>query len=91
MVDLLTSDEQKAVVAQYIKETQSKSERDRISEMKTKSGVFTGSYAKHPVTHELIPIWIADYVLMGFGSGAVMGVPAHDERDLLLPNSLIYL
>lgn len=83
LVDLLTSDEQKAVVAQYIKETQSKSERDRISEMKTKSGVFTGSYAKHPVTHELIPIWIADYVLMGFGSGAVMGVPAHDERDLL--------
>ncbi|WP_080121400.1 leucine--tRNA ligase [Chlamydia suis] len=83
LVDLLTSAEQKSLVAQYVKEVQSKSERDRISEIKTKSGVFTGSYAKHPITQQPIPIWIADYVLMGYGSGAVMGVPAHDDRDLL--------
>ncbi|MBQ8498354.1 leucine--tRNA ligase [Chlamydia sp.] len=83
LVDLLTTDEQEASIAQYVRETQSKSERDRISELKTKSGVFTGSYARHPVTQQPIPIWIADYVLMGYGSGAVMGVPAHDERDLV--------
>lgn len=65
----------------YIRETQSKSERERISDTKVKSGVFSGAYAIHPITGKEIPIWVASYVILGYGSGIVMGVPAHDERD----------
>ncbi|EPP37326.1 Leucine--tRNA ligase [Chlamydia avium] len=76
----LTSEDRKEEVEAYIRSSQSKSERDRISE-KEKSGVFTGTYAEHPITGELLPIWVANYVLGSYGSGAVMGVPAHDDRD----------
>ena len=58
-----------------------KSDRDRMAETKEKTGVFTGAYAINPVNDEQIPIYIADYVLMGYGTGAIMAVPAHDERD----------
>lgn len=65
----------------YIKESVKKSEIDRTNDTKEKSGIFTGSYALHPITGAKVPIWIADYVLGGYGTGAVMAVPAHDERD----------
>lgn len=76
----IASEDELSNVKKYIEQTKQKSELDRISE-KTKTGVFTGSYAKHPITQQLIPIWIADYVLPHYGTGAVMAVPAHDERD----------
>ncbi len=81
LVETLTTAEQKAEVEAYIKETKKRSERDRISDTKTVSGVFSGAYAQHPVTGEDIPIWVADYVLSGYGTGAIMAVPAHDTRD----------
>ena len=77
----ITTDEQRGMVEHYIKETAKRSERDRMSDVKNISGVFTGAYAEHPFTGELIPIWIGDYVLAGYGTGAVMAVPAGDERD----------
>ncbi|GIK54457.1 MAG: leucine--tRNA ligase [Chloroflexi bacterium] len=70
-----------AGVANYIQSTRRLSEIERQSTERAKTGVFTGLYARHPFTDEPIPIWVADYVLPGYGSGAVMGVPAHDERD----------
>ncbi len=76
----LTADDNKTVVNEYIKQTASKSEIER-QENKDKTGVFTGSYAINPVNGEKVPIWIADYVLTGYGTGAIMAVPAHDERD----------
>ncbi|EQM62665.1 leucine--tRNA ligase [Chlamydia ibidis 10-1398/6] len=80
-VDRLVTKEQQDEVQAYIQESLSKSERERISEVRVKSGVFTGSYVRHPVTDDKIPVWIADYVLLGYGTGVVMGVPGHDERD----------
>jgi len=80
-VKQVTTPEQKAKVEQYLKDTQKRSERDRMSDVKNVSGVFTGSYAVHPFTGEDIPIWISDYVLAGYGTGAIMAVPAHDSRD----------
>lgn len=80
LIDTLTIASQKAEVEAYIKQALSKSEVER-QENKDKSGVFTGSYAVNPVNNQKIPIWIADYVLMGYGTGAIMSVPAHDERD----------
>ena len=77
----LTTDDQKQAVEEYILATKKRSERDRMSDVKTISGVFSGSYAVHPITGKEIPIWIADYVLAGYGTGAVMAVPAHDSRD----------
>ena len=77
----LTTDDQKQEVEEYIKATKKRSERDRMSDVKTISGVFSGSYAIHPITGKEIPVWIADYVLAGYGTGAVMAVPAHDSRD----------
>lgn len=77
----LTTDAQKAEVDAYIQKAKNRSERERQADVKTVSGVFTGSYAVHPFTNEAIPIWIGDYVLAGYGTGAVMAVPAHDERD----------
>ncbi|MBI1308155.1 MAG: leucine--tRNA ligase [Bacteroidetes bacterium] len=71
----------KAEVKQYVEHALNRSERDRMSDVKHVTGVFTGRYCKHPFTGELIPIWIADYVLGGYGTGAVMAVPAHDSRD----------
>ncbi|MBN2668933.1 MAG: leucine--tRNA ligase [Bacteroidales bacterium] len=77
----LTTYEQKEAVDAYIKATKKRSERDRMSDVKTVTGVFSGSYAIHPLTGQELPIWIADYVLAGYGTGAVMAVPAHDSRD----------
>lgn len=69
-------------VADYVKEAVKKSEIDRLNDTKEKTGVFTGSYAVNPANGEKVPIWVADYVLGGYGTGAIMAVPAHDERDL---------
>ncbi|AFR35529.1 leucine--tRNA ligase [Riemerella anatipestifer] len=81
LVEKLTTEEQKNAINQYIEETSKKTERDRMADVKSVSGAFTGSYVTHPFTRELIPIYISDYVLMGYGTGAVMAVPAHDDRD----------
>ncbi|MCP4459956.1 MAG: leucine--tRNA ligase, partial [Cytophagales bacterium] len=81
LVEQLTTSDQKAEVEAYVKEAINRSERERMSDVKTVSGVFSGSYAINPFNNEQIPIWIADYVLAGYGTGAVMAVPAHDERD----------
>lgn len=81
MVEKLTTPEQKSEVENYIEETSKKTERDRMADVKNVSGAFTGSYAVNPFTGKNIPIYISDYVLMGYGTGAVMAVPAHDERD----------
>ena len=80
-VDELTTDAHRAEVHDYIRMAQRRSERDRLAEAKHYTGVFTGSYALHPFTGARLPIWIADYVLAGYGSGAIMAVPAHDGRD----------
>ncbi|HLS96594.1 MAG TPA: leucine--tRNA ligase [Sphingobacterium sp.] len=82
-VDLLTTDAQRAEVDAYREKTAKKSELDRMADAKTVSGVFTGAYAKHPLTGEDVQIWIADYVLAGYGTGAVMAVPSGDQRDYL--------
>jgi len=81
LVDELTTDAQREAVDTYRKQAQQKSDIDRQAESKTKTGVFTGAYAVNPVNYEHVPIWIADYVLMGYGTGAIMAVPAHDDRD----------
>ncbi len=81
LVKTLTIEGQKEEVENYIEETSKKTERDRMSDVKNVSGAFTGSYALNPFTNAEMPIYISDYVLMGYGTGAVMAVPAHDERD----------
>jgi leucyl-tRNA synthetase len=81
LVSKITTPEKRKEVEDYIKRTAMKSELERI-ESKEKTGVFTGSYAINPVNNEKVPVWVADYVLMGYGTGAIMAVPAHDERDL---------
>ena len=80
LVDIVTTAEQRAAVEAYQREAAAKTSVDRQAE-KTKSGVFTGAYATNPVNGQSIPVWIADYVMMGYGTGAIMAVPAHDERD----------
>ena len=80
-VPLITTEENKSAVEIYQKSIASKSDLDRGDLNKDKSGVFTGAYAVNPVNGEQIPIWIADYVMMGYGTGAIMAVPAHDDRD----------
>ncbi|HZQ08454.1 MAG TPA: leucine--tRNA ligase, partial [Anaerolineae bacterium] len=80
-VERLTTPEHKARVNQYVKETKAKTDVERAEEAKEKTGVFTGAYAFNPVNGERIPIWVADYVLMTYGTGAIMAVPAHDQRD----------
>ena len=77
----LTTPENKAAVEEYIRQTKKRSERDRIADTKRVSGVATGSYAINPFTNKAIPIYISDYVLSGYGTGAIMAVPAHDSRD----------
>ena len=79
-VDIVTTDEQRAEVEAYIAETKKRTERERISDRRV-SGVFSGSYAINPLTKVAVPIWISDYVLAGYGTGAIMAVPAHDSRD----------
>jgi len=81
MVELVTTPQLKEEVKSYQKATAEKSDLERAELSKVKTGVFTGGYALNPVNGEKIPIWIADYVLMGYGTGAIMAVPAHDERD----------
>ena len=81
LVDVITTDEQRAEVASYVEQAARKSDLQRTDLAKEKTGVFTGAYAINPVNDEKIPIWIADYVLATYGTGAIMAVPAHDERD----------
>ncbi|WP_435623677.1 leucine--tRNA ligase [Flagellimonas sp.] len=81
LVAKITTAEQKAEVEAYVEATAKRSERDRMADVKTISGVFTGAYAEHPFTKEPIPIWIGDYVLASYGTGAVMAVPCGDQRD----------
>lgn len=81
LVAKITTPEQKAAVEAYVEATAKRSERERMADVKTISGVFTGTYAEHPFTKEPIPVWIGDYVLAGYGTGAVMAVPCGDERD----------
>jgi leucyl-tRNA synthetase len=81
LVDQVTTPEQRSAVSAYREQAARKSDLDRTDLAKTKTGVFTGGYAINPVTNQPIPIWIADYVLMGYGTGAIMAVPGHDERD----------
>jgi leucyl-tRNA synthetase len=86
LVAQITTPEQKAEVQAYIEKTAKRSERERMADVKTISGVFTGAYAEHPFTKEPIPVWIGDYVLAGYGTGAVMAVPCGDERDYAFAN-----
>jgi leucyl-tRNA synthetase len=81
LVSKITTEAQKEAVESYIEATAKRSERDRMADVKTISGVFTGAYALHPFTGEKIPIWIGDYVLASYGTGAVMAVPCGDQRD----------
>lgn len=83
LVEPLTTPQQREEIAAYIAQTKKKTELDRMADTKTVSGAFTGSYATNPLNGELIPIWIADYVLAGYGTGAVMAVPSGDQRDYL--------
>jgi leucyl-tRNA synthetase len=82
VVDQITTNEQRESIESYRAEMATKSDLERTDLAKEKTGAFTGAFAINPVNNELLPIWIADYVLMGYGTGAIMGVPAHDERDL---------
>lgn len=82
LVSKITTPAQKDIVEKYRDEASRKSEIARQEITKEKSGAFTGAYATNPLTNEKIPVWIADYVMMGYGTGAIMAVPAHDERDL---------
>ncbi len=81
MLDQLVSEKQKKEVEEYVQAASLKSDLDRTELAKEKTGVFLGSYAVNPVTGRQIPVWVADYVLMGYGTGAIMAVPAHDTRD----------
>jgi len=81
LVSKITTPEQKEEIEAYIHKSAKRSERERMADVKTISGVFTGAYAEHPFTKEPVPIWIGDYVLAGYGTGAVMAVPCGDERD----------
>ncbi len=81
LVSKITTDEYKKSVLEYVKKSQQKSQQERISLDKQKTGVFSGSYCVNPVNNKKVPIWIADYVIAGYGTGAVMGVPGSDHRD----------
>ena len=81
IISSITTDEQREAVEEYVTWAKNRSERERMSEVKKVSGVFTGAYGINPFTGARIPIWVADYVLMGYGTGAIMAVPAHDSRD----------
>ncbi|HET8753838.1 MAG TPA: DUF559 domain-containing protein, partial [Salinimicrobium sp.] len=81
LVEIIVTPEQKEAVEFYVKNSAKKSERERMADVKTITGVFTGAYAEHPFTKEPVPIWVGDYVLAGYGTGAVMAVPCGDQRD----------
>ena len=81
LVNQITTPAQKSVVDAYVLATAKRSERDRMADVKTISGVFTGAYAEHPLTKKPVPVWVGDYVLAGYGTGAVMSVPCGDQRD----------
>ncbi len=81
LVSQITTDAQRAEIEDYITRTKNRSERERMAEVKRVSGAFTGAYGINPITGVKLPIWISDYVLMGYGTGAIMAVPAHDSRD----------
>ena len=81
LVEILTTPAQKAEVEEYLAYVKKKTERERIAETKTVTGVFSGSYGVNPLTGERVPVWISEYVLAGYGTGAIMAVPAHDSRD----------
>ena len=81
LVSSLTSAERKEEVQDYVKQVRKKTERERISETKSVSGVFTGAYGINPFTGKKVPVWVSEYVLAGYGTGAIMAVPAHDSRD----------
>lgn len=81
LVEQITTPDQKAAVENYLEETKKRTERERLSDVKRVSGVFSGGYAINPLTNQEIPVWISDYVLAGYGTGAIMAVPAHDTRD----------
>ena len=81
LVKQITTQDQKAAVEAYVEQASKRSERDRMADVKNISGVFTGAYAIHPLTKSKVPIWIGDYVLAGYGTGAVMAVPCGDQRD----------
>ena len=80
-VEKLTTDEQKAAVEEYLAMAKKKTERERMTETRKVTGVFSGSYAVNPLTGDKVPVWISEYVLAGYGTGAIMAVPAHDSRD----------
>lgn len=86
LVEKLTTPKQKKVVDEYISFAKNRSERERMADVKKITGVFTGAYVIHPFTGKQVPIWIGDYVLAGYGTGAVMAVPAHDSRDYAFAN-----
>jgi leucyl-tRNA synthetase len=86
LVSILTTVENKKAVEEYVTVSKNRSERERQADVTKISGVFTGSYVEHPFTGKQIPIWVGDYVLAGYGTGAVMAVPAHDERDFKFAN-----
>src|SRR5437773_2519085 len=81
LVEKITTSEQRDAVMKYVEEAKNRSDRERMADVKKVTGVFTGAYAMNPFTQKEIPIWVADYVLAGYGTGAVMAVPAHDSRD----------
>ncbi len=81
LVEKITTDKQKEEVDRYVEAAAKRSERDRMADVKTITGVFTGAYVKHPFTGDNVPVWIGDYVLAGYGTGAVMSVPCGDQRD----------
>src|ERR1700704_5886896 len=81
LVDQITTEEQRNSVAEYRRTIAAKSDLERTDLAREKTGTFTGAFAINPANNERIPIWIADYVLMGYGTGAIMGVPGHDARD----------
>jgi leucyl-tRNA synthetase len=81
LVEKVVPPDKKAEVDQYIKDAKKRTERERMAEVKTMTGVFTGAYAINPLNNEEVPIWVSDYVLAGYGTGAIMAVPAHDSRD----------
>ena len=81
LVNSITTPEQKAEIDKYVQYVKSRSERERMSEVKQVTGCFTGAYAVHPLTRKNIPVWISEYVLVGYGTGAIMAVPSGDERD----------
>ena len=85
-VKIITTSDRKDIVEKYITDTKNRSERERMADVKRITGEFTGAYAINPFTNEEVPIWVGDYVLAGYGTGAVMAVPAHDTRDWAFAN-----